>query len=280
VLIYKILRAEEWAGFEAAGRFDGSPDDLRDGFIHCSTREQAPATAQRFFAGESRLVIAVLETRELGDTVRWEEASHGGHFPHIYGPAPLGAVTATYFADGASAVGAVLPAELPEPTVPADSRAEVFGRYLDFFRATVAAKLRALPEEALRTSALPSGWTPLELLRHLTYMERRWLEWTFEGEPVPDPWGDRQGGQRNGRWHVGPSETLEGLLAALDERAAKSRQIIGRHSLEETGPPGEGWRGGPPATLERVLFHMLQEYARHVGHLDIVAELSGTATGE
>lgn len=108
MLIYKILRPAEWDEFEAAGRFDGSPDDLRDGFIHCSTREQAPATAQRFFAGEPRLVIAALDAGELGDRVRWEEASHGGLFPHVYGPAPMDCVAATYSAAGASAVAAAL----------------------------------------------------------------------------------------------------------------------------------------------------------------------------
>jgi uncharacterized protein (DUF952 family) len=109
VLIYKILLPSEWDEFEAAGYFDGSPDDKRDGFIHCSTREQAPATAQRFFAGQPRLVIAALDTGQLGERVRWEEASHGGRFPHIYGTAPIDSVSATYTADGASAVDAVLP---------------------------------------------------------------------------------------------------------------------------------------------------------------------------
>lgn len=111
VLIYKILRPSEWDDFEASGRFDGSPDDRRDGFIHCSTREQAPATAQRFFASEPRLVVAVIDADELGDAVRWEEASHGGLFPHIYGPLSIQCVSATYSIDGASAVDAVLPSE-------------------------------------------------------------------------------------------------------------------------------------------------------------------------
>lgn len=164
----------------------------------------------------------------------------------------------------------------PEPTAPAGSRTEVFVRYLDYFRDRLAAKLRALPASELRNSRLPSGWTPLELLRHLTYMERRWLEWGFEGRAVPDPWGDR----RDGRWHVGPDETLEDLLAELAARARRSTAIIEGHDLGEAGKPSERWRGKPPATLERVLFHMLQEYARHLGHLDIVAELAGAGTGE
>ena len=50
----------------------------------------------------------------------------------------------------------------PEPTAPAGSRAEVFLRYLDYFRDRVAAKLRELPDGELRRSRLPSGWTPVE----------------------------------------------------------------------------------------------------------------------
>jgi len=46
------------------------------------------------------------------------------------------------------------------------------------------------------------------------------------------------------------------------------------------GEPGERWDGADPATLERVLFHLLQEYARHVGHLDIVTEFATGGSGE
>jgi uncharacterized damage-inducible protein DinB len=164
----------------------------------------------------------------------------------------------------------------PSPTEPAASRAEVFTRYLDFFRSTLIGKLESLPPGALRTSSLPSGWTPIELLRHLTYVERRWLEWGFEGRDVGDPWGDR----RDDRWYVGAGETLAELVDAARAQGARSAAIIARHELAEVGLPGERWGGAPPATLERVLFHLLQEYARHVGHLDIVSELAGGALGE
>jgi uncharacterized damage-inducible protein DinB len=168
------------------------------------------------------------------------------------------------------------PTAFPEPTSPAASRAEVFLRYLDYFRGQLAAKLRSLPDHDLRTSLVPSGWTPLELVKHLTFVELRWLEWGFEGRTVPDPWGDR----KDDRWHVAPEETLDSLLAALTERAAYSRAVIEAHDLAERGQPGERWDGAPPATLERVLFHLLQEYARHVGHLDIVSEIAGGPVGE
>ena len=164
----------------------------------------------------------------------------------------------------------------PEPTVPAESRAEVFNRYLSYFRDQLAVRLRGLPADELRRSRLGSGWTPLELLKHLTFVELRWLEWGFEGRDVADPWGD----QRDLRWYVAPEETLGELLAALDAQAERSRAVIAAHDLDELGKPGDRWDGDPPATLERILFHLVQEYARHLGHLDIVSELAGGPTGE
>jgi hypothetical protein len=164
----------------------------------------------------------------------------------------------------------------PSPTEPAASRTEVFTRYLAFFRSTVVSKLESLPPGALRTSSLPSGWAPIELVRHLTYVERRWLEWGFEGRDVGDPWADR----RDDHWYVGPAETLTELVEAARAQATSSDAVIAGHDLAEVGQPGERWDGAPPATLERVLFHLVQEYARHVGHLDIVCELAGGEVGE
>ena len=164
----------------------------------------------------------------------------------------------------------------PEPTIPVPSRAEVFLGYLDYFRSQLVSKLEGLPAGELRRSRLPSGWTPLELLRHLTFVEMRWLEWGFEGREVPDPWADG----RDGRWYVAPEETLAGLVAALQAQAARTRVIVGSHDLADVGQPGERWDGADPPALERVLFHLLQEYARHVGHLDIVTELATGRSGE
>lgn len=164
----------------------------------------------------------------------------------------------------------------PEPTEPRGSRAEVFLGYLDYFRSVLVDKLQGLSDDELRSSWLPSGWAPLALLKHLTYVELRWLVWGFEGEPVEQPWGDAP----QGRWSVAPDETLGDLVAALHEQAARSRAIVQVHQLSDVGEPGGRWMGAPPATLERVLFHLLQEYARHVGHLDIVRELIDGKVGE
>lgn len=114
------------------------------------------------------------------------------------------------------------------------------------------------------------------MLKHLTFVEMRWLEWGFEGRTVADPWGDRQ----DGRWHVAADETPGELVAALHVQAARTRAIVESHDLADLGQPGERWDGADPPPLERILFHLLQEYARHVGHLDIVSELAGGETGE
>ncbi len=67
-------------------------------------------------------------------------------------------------------------------------------------------KTEGLSEEERRHSRLPSGWTPRELVKHLTFVELRWLEWGFEGRQVLEPWGD----QRGDRWYVGTDETTVG----------------------------------------------------------------------
>jgi hypothetical protein len=164
----------------------------------------------------------------------------------------------------------------PEPTAARSSRTEVLLGYLDYFRSVLRGKVDGLDDPALRGSVVPSGWTPLELVKHLTYVEMRWLEWGFEGRPVDDPWGDN----RDGRWYVGSEESLAGLLAELDRRARLTTEIARRHDLAETGVPGERWDGAEPATLERVLLHLVQEYARHCGHLDVVRELLDGTVGE
>lgn len=83
-LVYKVLRAPEWAAFDAAGRFEGSGDDRRDGFIHLSAAEQVEATLARHFAGETGLVRVALDAAALGEALRWEVSRGGAEFPHLY----------------------------------------------------------------------------------------------------------------------------------------------------------------------------------------------------
>ncbi|MGI5132536.1 DinB family protein [Pseudonocardia sp. CA-107938] len=164
----------------------------------------------------------------------------------------------------------------PEATDDLGTRADVLLAYLDFFRERTITRVEALPDDAATRSGLPSGWSPAELLHHLRHVERRWLEWGFLGLDVDEPWGD----WADGRWSVPAGTDVAALVAALRAQGARSREIVRGHELDERGAPSDRWDGAPPATLERVLLHLVQEYARHSGHLDVVVELAGGPTGE
>lgn len=101
-LIYKILPRTAWDEALAQGRFDGSPIDLEDGYIHFSTAAQAQETAAKHFRGQDGLVVVAVEAGALGPQLRWEPSRGGQLFPHLYAaldpalargvsPAPLGA---------------------------------------------------------------------------------------------------------------------------------------------------------------------------------------------
>jgi hypothetical protein len=173
----------------------------------------------------------------------------------------------------------VIPVEPPpEPSDTLSDPRDLLVGYLDFYRDAVLRKLDGMSEHQLRTSALPSGWTPLELLKHLAHVERRWLRWGFTAEPVEEPWGDEG---PVGRWHLADGETTDDIKALFLDQCAQSRQIVAAAQL--TDPARSGGRFNPPEhnpTLIWILFHLLQEYARHVGQLDVVRELADGVVGE
>ncbi|MEK7859609.1 MAG: DUF952 domain-containing protein [Elusimicrobiota bacterium] len=95
-MIYKILRAAEWEQTQALSLFKGSPLDLKDGFLHFSTAEQAPETAARHFAGAADLVLAEVDPERLPQALKWEVSRGGQLFPHLYGDLPLSAIVRTW----------------------------------------------------------------------------------------------------------------------------------------------------------------------------------------
>jgi len=167
---------------------------------------------------------------------------------------------------------------LPAPEASFTEPAELLVGYLDFYRSEILRKLSGLSDEQARGRLLPSGWSPLELLSHLVHMERRWLVWGFAGESVDRPWGD-QG--EDGRWHVPGDVSMAELTTALLAGGERTRAIVASGDLAQQAPPGERFDPDtPPPALAWILFHVLQEYARHAGHLDVVRELLDGLVGE
>jgi len=86
MLIYKLLRADEWAALQEQGETAGAPIDVTDGYVHFSTAKQTQATAEKYFAGVAGLMLLALEAETIGPDLRWEPARGGDLFPHLYGP--------------------------------------------------------------------------------------------------------------------------------------------------------------------------------------------------
>jgi len=164
-----------------------------------------------------------------------------------------------------------------EPAPSLEDPREILLQQLSYYRATLLAKLDGLSEDQLTTSILPSGWSPLGLLKHLVFVERRWMQWGFEAEQVPDPWGDHDPDSEG--WLVTPEDTMADLTARLTAIAARTGAVAGQAELTQRAQLGGRFSSDPP-TLGWILAHLLQEYARHVGHLDVVRELIDGSTGE
>lgn len=94
--IYKIMTAAEWAAAKAAGVYEGSAHDRRDGFIHFSTAGQAAETAAKHFAGQADLMLLAIDPPPLGAALKWEPSRGGALFPHLYAPLPVSTVVEAY----------------------------------------------------------------------------------------------------------------------------------------------------------------------------------------
>lgn len=165
----------------------------------------------------------------------------------------------------------------PSPDQTTDPRVIVL-RQLAFLRGTVIERTMSLSDDEQRHSRLPSGWTPRGLLTHLAHMEQRWIVWGFLGEPVAEPWGDHAPGPR-GTWAAPDDVSTAQLVDRLEQVAARTREVLTSSRLEDLAATGGRFESDPPS-LAAVALHVLAEYARHLGHLDIAVELAGGPTGE
>ncbi len=159
---------------------------------------------------------------------------------------------------------------LIEPSEDLADPGELVIQYLDRYRDTVWHKVEGLSEADLRRAVLPSGWSVLELLHHLRYAEQRWFQWCFLGSIEEMPWGDRD--PATGRWAIPDGLDAAAVRAGFWQEVEQSRRLVAEHSLDTVAQRIRD-EGHPPPTLAWILFHLLQEYARHAGHLDVVREL-------
>ncbi|TAN67219.1 MAG: DUF952 domain-containing protein [Magnetospirillum sp.] len=90
--IYHVCRRPEWQAAVAMERYDGSSQDIADGFIHFSAAHQVVASVTKHRAGQTGLVLIAADPVKLGEALVWEASRGGALFPHLYGPLPVAAV--------------------------------------------------------------------------------------------------------------------------------------------------------------------------------------------
>ncbi|MEH0975290.1 DinB family protein [Micromonospora sp. CPCC 205546] len=154
----------------------------------------------------------------------------------------------------------------------ADERA-VLESFLDFHRGMLLRKLRGLSDADAARRLVPSATTVAGLVKHLTHVERNWFPCLLApgpGEVYPTSEEDAAAS-----FALADGDTVERLAAAYERACARSREVAGRFALDHVVPhPQLG-----EVSLRWILVHMTEETARHVGHADILRELTDGATG-
>ena len=202
------------------------------------------------------------------------------------------AVTAAAVRAALDAGGSRLP--VPAPGLPDDDRVDpplradeltTLRAFLDLHRDTLRWKTAGLTAEQLSTVHPPSTMTLGGLLKHLAYVESNWFTEVFEGGAALPPFDTADwAADRDWEWHSAAHDTPAQLHALFDEAVAASDRALdaalATHGLDgtsvrESRRPGEG-----AFSLRWILVHMIEEYARHNGHADLLREAVDGATGE
>lgn len=146
----------------------------------------------------------------------------------------------------------------------------VLGTFLDFHRGTLAMKCRDLTDDQLRSRPITSSnLSLLGLLRHMRECERFWLDEIFLGmDPLPmfdnsvDPDAD---------FNDLDSHRVEVVVTSWIESSDRCRELLLKHNLTEVSAAKVPWTD-QLLTLRVILVHLLEEYARHCGHADLLRE--------
>ena len=170
----------------------------------------------------------------------------------------------------------------PEPPPAADELATLLG-FLDYQRATLAWKCAGLDASGLRATVGVSSMTLGGLLKHMAYVESHWFSGSLHGRDREAPWADVDWkSDPDWEWHSAAQDLPEELFALWQSAVDSSRALV-----EEALPDGgldrlarRTWPDGSAPSLRWILVHMIEEYARHNGHADLLRESVDGETGE
>ncbi|MET0741183.1 MAG: DinB family protein [Candidatus Nanopelagicales bacterium] len=167
----------------------------------------------------------------------------------------------------------------PERTEPGYDLGErdLLASYLDYHRATLATKCAGLTAEQLvQRSVEPSTLSMLGLVRHLAEVERSWFRFCLDGQPrAPLYYSDAN---PDGDFDDTAVATAAEDVATWRAECDESRRILA--TFESLGDFSRGSRGGGRVAVRWVLAHMIEEYARHNGHADLLRQRIDGAVGE
>ncbi len=152
-----------------------------------------------------------------------------------------------------------------DPPRTADEETTLLG-FLNSHRAMVLWKLEGLDEEQARRSTVDSGTSPLGVVKHLAWVERWWFVDYIGGKALDYPWSDDD---PDADWRIEDEESIASISRFYADCVGEANEAIATaESLDATGPEvGSGAR-----SLRWVLVHMIEETARHLGHMDILIE--------
>jgi uncharacterized damage-inducible protein DinB len=164
------------------------------------------------------------------------------------------------------------PTPLPEAKAFADDERSVLLGYLAYHRAVLARKVEGVSDEDARRAACPpSALTLLGLIRHMTDVERWWFRRVHLAEDVPGLFDDEE------EWRVPPEATVADGLVAFWAEIAVVDQRLAAASMDDVSAADPQ---SVPHALRRTIVHMIEEYARHCGHADLLREAIDGSTGD
>lgn len=151
--------------------------------------------------------------------------------------------------------------------------------FLDFVHVTSINKLAGLTEEQARATPLPTSpvMSPLGLVKHLTAVQRQHIQIHIGGCDLSSLW---RADDHDYEFRIDADETIDSVVAAFDDEWERSRTTLSGVDVPNIDMEARIVVYGEPNRVGRLLMDVVQESARHLGHLDIVRELIDGATGE